>query len=277
MGAPIYQNAAGMGGAMGQVNADIKKKKQKTSSKTIEELNKEKDKKAAATKAEKERLNTKTKDTEARTVKQGRLSRKEAVKKAKNAAKSKKKESIKSLDNKKDALNIDAIESSGQKTGYNDTSNRKEARATKRQEMQDIRNEERGARRADRKARGIKKMGDRNNMSVGEATKAYESRMGSLEGFKKGERGPNPANEKKAADNKKTLEEQQLASERQKAENQKGLGLTGTNKETTENKQEIVSGITPNKMLDGPTQQEASEDSQGISSFMMNSKNRRGR
>ena len=30
MGAPIYQNAAGMGGAMGQVNADIKKKKQET-------------------------------------------------------------------------------------------------------------------------------------------------------------------------------------------------------------------------------------------------------
>ena len=45
----------------------------------------------------------------------------------------------------------------------------------------------------------------------------------------------------------------------------------------------VKANITPSndakpmtKMLDAPTQQVASEDSQGISSFMMNSKNRRG-
>ena len=243
MGAPIYQNAAGMGGAMGQVNADIKKKKQKTSSKTIEELNKEKDKKAAATKAEKERLNTKTKDTEARTVKQGKLSRKEAVKKAKNAAKSKKKKSIKSLDNKKDALNIDAIESSGQKTGYNDTSNRKEARATKRQEMQDIRNEERGARRADRADRRIKRIGDRNNMTVGEATKVYNDRQEAFKGYAVGERGPNPANvdKQKNVDNNN----EQLIKDNFNAEKENQVDPFAS-----------VNGV--------------SEDSNGISTFMEN-------
>lgn len=264
MGAPIYQNAASYGYS-GQGDLGVEKKSTAKSG-TIEAVSAETKAKKAA---EKKRLNTKTKDTEAKTVKQGRLSRKEAVKTAKKTARS-----------KRDAV-LDKPTSYSDPTGTtNETTNiegaigkRKEARATKRQEMQDIRNEERGARRADRKARGIKKMGDRNNMSVGEATKAYESRMGSLEGFKKGERGPNPANEKKAADNKKTLEEQQLASERQKLkEQEEGFGLTGTNEENTES-QKVVSGLS---MLDGPTQQEASEDSQGISSFMMNSKNRRG-
>ena len=40
--------------------------------------------------------------------------------------------------------------------------------------------------------------------------------------------------------------------------------------------QKVVSGTSVTKMLDAPSQQEASEDSQGMSSFMMNSKNRRG-
>ena len=272
MGAPIYQNAAGMGGAMGQVNADIKKKKQETDSNSLEARTKKTAKEKAAKAAEKKRLNTKTKDTEAKTVKQGRLSRKEAVKTAKKTARS-----------KRDAV-LDKPTSYSDPTGTtNETTNiegaigkRKEARATKRQEMQDIRNEERGARRADRATRKIKRIGDRNDMTVGEATKVYNERQEALRGYKKEERGPNPANERKEAETKKTLEDQQLASERQKLkEQEKGFGLTGTNEENTES-QKVVSGTSITNMLDGPTQQEASEDSQGISSFMMNSKNRRG-
>jgi hypothetical protein len=273
MGAPIYQNAAGMGGAMGQVNADIKKKKQETDSNSLEARTKKTAEEKAAKAAEKKRLNTKTKDTEAKTVKQGRLSRKEAVKTAKNAAKSKKKESIKSLDNKKDALNIDAIESSGQKTGYNDTSNRKEARATKRQEMQDIRNEERGARRADRAARKIKRIGDRNNMSVGEATKAYEARYGkggALSDFQKGERNAKPTDAQSNNDQKgKEVKEQ---NDQIQIDN---VTATIGNNTPDINNPEVLSGI--GKMLDGPTQQAASEDSSGMGTYMLDSKNRRGR
>ena len=248
MGAPIYQ----MGDMGSSVNSEEIAKPG-----TLEARKKKSEKEKADKAAEKKRLNTKTKDTEAKTVKQGRLSRKEAVKTAKNAAKSKR-------DAKLDKPNMDLEGAVGK---------RKEARATKRQEMQDIRNEERGARRADRATRKIKRIGDRNNMTVGEATKVYDERQEALRGYKKEERGPNPANERKEAETKKTLEEQQLASERQKLkEQEEGFGLTGTNEKNTES-QKVVSGLS---MLDGPTQQEAGEDSQGISSFMMNSKNRRG-
>lgn len=264
MGAPIYQNAASYGYS-GQGDLGVEKESTAKSG-TIEAVSAETKAKQAA---EKKRLNTKTKDTEAKTVKQGRLSRKEAVKKAKKTARS-----------KRDAA-LDKPTSYSDPTGTtNETTNiegsvgkRKEARATKRQEMQDIRNEERGARRADRATRKIKRIGDRNDMTIGEATKAYESRMGSLEGFKKGERGPNPANERKAADNKKTLEDQQLASERQKLKEQgEGFGLTGTNEENTEPQKPTFTN-----MLDAPSQQTASEDSNGIGTYMLDSKNRRGR
>lgn len=264
MGAPIYQNAASYGYS-GQGDLGVEKKSTAKSG-TIEAVSAETKAKKAA---EKKRLNTKTKDTEAKTVKQGRLSRKEAVKTAKKTARS-----------KRDAV-LDKPTSYSDPTGTtNETTNiegaigkRKEARATKRQEMQDIRNEERGARRADRATRKIKRIGDRNDMTVGEATKVYNERQEALRGYKKEERGPNPANERKEAETKKTLEDQQLASERQKLkEQEEGFGLTGTNEENTES-QKVVSGLS---MLDGPSQQEASEDSQGISSFMMNSKNRRG-
>ena len=265
MGAPIYQ--------MGNMGSSVNSEKKENKSGTIEnEMSKtETSNKVSA--AEKKRLNTKTKDTEAKTVKQGRLSRKEAVKTAKNAAKSKKKESIKSLDNKKDALNIDAIESSGQKTGYNDTSNRKEARATKRQEMQDIRNEERGARRADRAARKIKRIGDRNNMSVGEATKAYEARYGkggALSDFQKGERNAKPTDAQSNNDQKgKEVKEQ---NDQIQIDN---VTATIGNNTPDINNPEVLSGI--GKMLDGPTQQAASEDSSGMGTYMLDSKNRRGR
>ena len=257
MGAPIYQNAAGMGGAMGQVNADIKKKKQETDSNSLEARTKKTAEEKAAKAAEKKRLNTKTKDTEAKTVKQGRLSRKEAVKTAKNAAKSKR-------DAKLDKPNMDLEGAVGK---------RKEARATKRQEMQDIRNEERGARRADRAARKIKRIGDRNNMTVGEATKAYEARYGkggALSDFQKGERNAKPTdaqsnNDQKGKDVKEQNDQIQIDN----------VTATIGNNTPDINNPEVVSGI--GKMLDGPTQQAASEDSSGMGTYMLDSKNRRGR
>ena len=257
MGAPIYQNAAGMGGAMGQVNADIKKKKQETNSNSLEAETKKTAEEKAAKAAEKKRLNTKTKDTEAKTVKQGRLSRKEAVKTAKNAAKSKR-------DAKLDKPNMDLEGAVGK---------RKEARATKRQEMQDIRNEERGARRADRAARKIKRIGDRNNMTVGEATKAYEARYGkggALSDFQKGERNAKPTdaqsnNDQKGKDVKEQNDQIQIDN----------VTATIGNNTPDINNPEVVSGI--GKMLDGPTQQAASEDSSGMGTYMLDSKNRRGR
>ena len=51
--------------------------------------------------------------------------------------------------------------------------------------MRDIRNKERGAIRADRAARQIKKIGDKNNMTVDEATKLYETRKATLSAYNK--------------------------------------------------------------------------------------------
>ena len=257
MGAPIYQNAAGMGGAMGQVNADIKKKKQETNSNSLEAETKKTAEEKAAKAAEKKRLNTKTKDTEAKTVKQGKLSRKQAVKTAKNSARA-------TRDAKLDKPNMDLEGAVGK---------RKEARATKRQEMQDIRNEERGARRADRAARKIKRIGDRNNMTVGEATKAYEARYGkggALSDFQKGERNAKPTdaqsnNDQKGKDVKEQNDQIQIDN----------VTATIGNNTPDINNPEVVSGI--GKMLDGPTQQAASEDSSGMGTYMLDSKNRRGR
>ena len=245
MGAPIYQ----MGNMGSSVNSEETAKPG-----TIEAANKKSDKEKAAKAAEKKRLNTKTKDTEAKTVKQGRLSRKEAVKTAKNAAKSKR-------DAKLDKPNMDLEGAVGK---------RKEARATKRQEMQDIRNEERGARRADRAARKIKRIGDRNNMTVGEATKVYSDRQEAFKGYAVGERGPNPAN----VDKQKNVDDknEQLIKDNFNAEEQGQVdafsSVNGIANE--ENSPQIL-------MLDKPSQQAASEDSSGMGTYMLDSKNRRGR
>jgi len=249
MGAPIYQ--------MDTLN-QVKKDK-KPDSNNLEEQTKKTEKEKIAKAAEKKRLNTKTTDTEAKTVKQGKLNRKQGVEAKKQAAKDKKKAIL-------DKPNMD-LEGA--------VSSRKVARANKRQEMRDIRNEERGARRTDRANRSIKRIGDRNDMTVGEATKAYNTRQEALGGYKKGERGPDPANvdKQEQVDKKNTDKTLQTIQETNVAEN-----LTG-NSDKTALKNKIMDGsnFSPNQMLDGPTQQEASEDSQGISSYMNNSENRRGR
>ena len=246
MGAPIYQNAASYGYSGQDENLGIKKKDKKTDSNSLEEQNKITEKEKIAKAAEKKRLNTKTTDTEAKTVKQGKLNRKQGVEAKKQAAKDKKKAIL-------DKPNMD-LEGA--------VSSRKEARANKRQEMRDIRNEERGARRTDRANRSIKRIGDRNDMTVGEATKAYNTRQEALGGYKKGERGPDPANvdkqEKVDKENTdKTLESFKQASVTENIGNNNSTGEQAMKKVMDGN------NFFP-QMLDGPTQQEATPDRAGI-------------
>lgn len=238
----MYQNAASYGYSGQDENLGINEK-----DKTIEELNKITKEKDAA---EKKRLNTKTTDTEARTVKQGKLSREQGVEIKKQAAKDKKKAIL-------DKPNMD-LEGA--------VSSRKVARANKRQEMRDIRNEERGARRTDRANRAIKRIGDRNDMTVGEATEAYNARQEALGGYKKGERGPDPANVDKQndLDAKNEAKAKKSEAERLKQLEDRGqYGYTSTDGISKDSKlsQDVVSGVN---MLDTPTQQEATPDRTGI-------------
>ena len=124
-----------------------------------------------------------TSDTEARSVREGKLSREKSFDNSKKAIKDKKNESLSKLDKKKKSY----LETSGntEGTGYDDSSNRKQIRSEKRRAMRDIRNKERGAIRADRAARQIKKIGDKNNMTVDEATKLYETRKATLSAYNK--------------------------------------------------------------------------------------------
>ena len=261
MGAPIYQMDT-----MKQV-----KKDKKPDSNSLEEQNKKTEKEKIAKAAEKKRLNTKTTETEAKTVKQGKLSRKQTVKDAKDAARKKRNDVLDKPTSYSDPTGL--TNETTPLEGAKDK--RKVARANKRQEMRDIRNKERGARRTDRANRSIKRIGDRNDMTVGEATKTYNARQEALGGYKKGERGPDPANvdKQKKVDKQNTDTTLQTIQETNVAQN-----LTG-NSDKTALKNKIMDGnnFSPNQMLDGPTQQEASEDSQGISSYMNNSENRRGR
>jgi len=124
-----------------------------------------------------------TSDTEARSVREGKLSREKSIDNSKKVIKDKKNESLSKLDKKKKSY----LETSGntEGTGYDDSSNRKQIRSEKRRNMRDIRNKERGAIRADRAARQIKKIGDKNNMTVDEATKLYETRKATLSAYNK--------------------------------------------------------------------------------------------
>jgi len=153
---------------------------------------------------------------------------------------------------------------------------KKEARTTKRREMQDLRDKERGQRRTDRRNRGIERLGNRNNMSTEDATKAYDTRTSTYAAYNVNAANQNSINAMEQQDKKgdsNTLGDKILGAP--------GSTLSKT-KLDTNSAGSVQKNITPSKptkspvdML-GPTQQEASEDSLGMSSFMMNSKNRRG-
>ena len=215
-------------------------------------------------------------DKPVKSVKEGKQGREKGVNTSKKNVRKKKQEALQALDDKKDALNIDAIESSGKKTNYDDSSERKAIKAEKRRAMQDIRDTERGQIRTDRRNRGIERMGNRYNMSTEDATKAYDTRTSTYAAYNVNAANQNSINAMKQKDeegNKDTLGDKILAAPGST------LGKTKLDTNSAGNVQANITPSKPNKspvdML-APTQQEASEDSQGIASFMMNSKNRRG-
>ena len=115
-----------------------------------------------------------------KSVREGKLERKENFKEAKKKLKDKRDDNLSELDKKKKSY----LETSGntEGTGYNDIS-RKQIRSEKRREMQDVRDKERGARNADRRNRGIERMANRNNMSTEDAAKAYDTRMSTYQAY----------------------------------------------------------------------------------------------
>ena len=116
-----------------------------------------------------------------KSVREGKLERKESFKKAKKEVKNKRDDSLSKLDEKKKSY----LKTSGntEGTGYSDVSQRKQIRAEKRREMQDVRDKERGARNADRRNRGIERMANRNNMTTEDAAKAYDTRMSTYQAY----------------------------------------------------------------------------------------------
>jgi len=149
---------------------------------------------------------------------------------------------------------------------------KKEARTTKRREMQDLRDIEKGAKNADKRNRGIERLVNRNNMSNEDATKAYDSRTSTYAAY-----NVNAANQ----NNIKALNQSENPTEgyAKRLIADVGSNLSSKNQKIENNTaSQVKSNITPESPVDmlGPTQQEASEDSLGMSSFMMNSKNRRG-
>ena len=187
-----------------------------------------------------------TSDTKAKSVKQGKKSRELNVDLAKKAVKDKRDEILSKPNMDKEGASV----------------SRKEARTNKRVAMRDIRNKERGAIRADRAARQIKTIGDKNNMTVSEATKAYEDRKATLSSYNK-----NAMKEtaEKVASNNAAI---QAANDEAKALAEKSTGVVGYNfsNPSSDGAQAVVSGndgSSPNAMLDAPTQQQASPDRSG--------------
>lgn len=105
-----------------------------------------------------------------KSVREGKLERKENFKKAKKEVKDKRDDSLSELNKY-------------QKNTAEGISRIKKARSIKRREMQDVRDKERGARNADRRNRGIERMANRNNMSTEDAAKAYDTRMSTYQAY----------------------------------------------------------------------------------------------
>lgn len=105
-----------------------------------------------------------------KSVREGKLERKENFKEAKKEVKNKRDDSLSELNKY-------------QKNTAEGISRIKKARSIKRREMQDVRDKERGARNADRRNRGIERMANRNNMTTEDAAKAYDTRMSTYQAY----------------------------------------------------------------------------------------------
>ena len=123
-----------------------------------------------------------------KSVRQGKLDRKEGVDTSKRNVKKKKQEDLQALQDKKDNLNIDKIEATGQPTGYDDSSQKKAIRLEKRRSMQDIRDKEKGARRTDKRNRGIERAQNKYNITPEQASEYYDKRQQTYSAYNKANR-----------------------------------------------------------------------------------------
>ena len=240
MGTPIYKGKGGMGSMNDPETGGKKKKEEKKSNTgTVEGYTEDQKKRDAANAVM-------TKDTKAKTVRQGKLDRKSEFDKTKDGIRETRKKERQELP----------------KASYlfDGSSERKKSRSKKRAAMRDARNAERGARRSDRTARQIKTLGDRNNMTVGEATKAYEARKATLNSYNKDAMKETAT---KVADNNAAI---QAANDKAAADaaNETGdaFSALGKNRGAKSGVPEVVSSI--GNMLDMPTQQEATPDRAGM-------------
>jgi SpoVK/Ycf46/Vps4 family AAA+-type ATPase len=123
-----------------------------------------------------------------KSVRQGKLDRKEGVDTSKRNVKKKKQEDLQALQDKKDNLNIDKIEATGQPTNYDDSSSKKQIRLEKRRSMQDIRDKEKGARRTDKRNRGIERAQNKYNITPEQASEYYDKRQQTYSAYNKANR-----------------------------------------------------------------------------------------
>ena len=244
MGTPIYKGKGGMGSMNDPETGGKKKKdKKKSTTGTVEGYTEDQKKRDAANAVM-------TKDTKAKSVRQGKLDRESEFDKTKDGIRETRKKERQELP----------------KASYlfDGSSERKKSRSKKRAAMRDARNAERGARRSDRAARQIKTLGDRNNMTVGEATKAYEARKATLNSYNKDAMQETAT---KVADNNAAI---QAANDKAAADaaNKTGDAFSNLNGIAGQSgTPEVVSSTNKPggpSMLDMPTQQEATPDRAGM-------------
>ena len=122
-----------------------------------------------------------------KSVREGKLDRKEGVDTAKKNVKKKKQEDLQALQDKRDNLNVDENNPNGD-SGYNDSSQKKAIRLEKRRSMQDIRDKEKGARRTDKRNRGIERAQNKYNITPEQASEYYDKRQQTYSAYNKANR-----------------------------------------------------------------------------------------
>lgn len=134
-----------------------------------------------------------------KSVREGKLERKQEVNKAKDLVKKQKKKALTNADANDAALGLDA------------GSSKKRIRAEKRRRMQDIQDKERGARREDRRNRGIERLANRNSMTPEDAAKAYDARRETLSAYNVNSNNTTDAKTLNDNENKKSYAENLIA------------------------------------------------------------------
>jgi len=122
-----------------------------------------------------------------KSVREGKLDRKEGVDTAKKNVKKKKQEDLQALQDKRDNLNVDENSPNGD-SGYDDSSQKKAIRLEKRRSMQDIRDKEKGARRTDKRNRGIERAQNKYNITPEQASEYYDKRQQTYSAYNKANR-----------------------------------------------------------------------------------------